>query len=71
MRHGGKWKGAAHEDSCSQQTQLTPAAEKGQCPPFPKVAAHTREAKDSQLNRKVGKRCEQRQFTEKEVQIAN
>ena len=55
----------------TQQTQLIPAAEKGQCPPFPKVATHTREAKDSQLNSKVGKRYEQRQFAEKEVHIAN
>lgn len=38
---------------------------------FQRSLTHTREAKASQLNRKVGKRHEQRQFTEKEVQIAN
>lgn len=36
---------------------------------FQRSLTHTREAKDSQFNRKVGKRHEQRQFTEKEVQI--
>ena len=47
VRLGGKWEGAIHEDSSSQQIRMTPTTEKGQCPSFPKVTTHTSEGKDS------------------------